>query len=1606
MSPRIPLAPAHTSAPPRSPGLTRSPLMGAQELEISPPTSTSNFKLHPPPVARRPVQGLPSNGGGLGLGFPPEETPQYTQSIQTCRDTETGGTNGLITICNTVRTAIVTGASTPDVSLACKKLKSRGRSPSEHSNHNLLFLDGPFISFITVQKHAAPAGSASEPIRCRTPFRARLIIGHNELGNEGCQRLFEFLCTNEGRRHAIQEISLNANNIGDEGLLAISRYLKGNQRVRELFLQNNELRGTPTVAAAFVEAINTSRLEVLSVTTNKHLSDSFLAHFLPSLDSPYLHELQLSAIGLTSSSGKLISAYLSSPRCRLHVLKCNGNSLGLQGIKPILRVMQSRNYTLRSIELFANQLQDEETESESEDSSDENTSGRTIVLTKNDIQTWKDCEALVKKILLRNTHLKREVNKQAVILLHYARPLLLEAKRRRGPVDPRVSSQPPLQLPYEPWGYDSGFSRFYPPFQFRSLPLELQHHILSFLSPSLSSSQRIRVLGYATAAKTLPSLLPPLSTVSRSVHVGNGHGTACIPDPSSIEYALGGTIWPVKSHRSTFDPICTPDRCMGSSNSLLCRREKERIEFLENVGELRHVQTSASNCDQGLETPSPKPPPSPVVRVMHLYLGSNPRTLYLITDEKDELLGRPRRALRFRLGKDRSQAIVALLPTREVDHSNLVKLTNRTVKGCLGLINVENDIFLAVVTSAVDIGNTRPSAHEPESVARIHEVCFYSLTSSTWDDPLLNEARFGPEAVDSSFRETYTNNVPVFEHPCMPLTKILSSGTFYYATEPTWDLSSRLSVRLGRDAASSRDIGTFDERFVWNEYILRSLLDFRERLDFHEREEMDRCQFLILAIQGYVGVLQMPLRAPPTDGAPTIATLAIISRLSWKRAGTRFNTRGVDDDGNCANFVETETVFSTDQHCVSYVQVRGSVPLFWEQQGLQTFGQRIQITRPHASQPAFERHFVQLMEEYGSIHVINLLGSKENEALLTSSYARHLSVARNALGDNLGLTSFDFHHAVRIGGHESVIRNLPRMESVADNIDKFGFTMCDASTDEIITEQKGVFRTNCLDCLDRTNFVEDVLSKTTLEQYLGLVRREWLASMQLWTNHRELWAENGDALSRIYAGTGALNTSFTRTGKQTLAGLLSDATKSVSRAYINNFQDRGKQIAIDMFLGNLSDQKQVTIFDPIHDTVDGIFYDQKSQYNDEYMEFEWTVHRPDMIVLGFQEIVPLTAQQIVQTDPEKRRLWEKKVMENIERKPNRKSRYVILRSEQLVGTALFVMVKEELTSVIRNVEGTSRKTGLRGMSGNKGAVGIRLDYYDTNFCFLTAHLAAGHTNIEERNADYRTIVNGLRFQKGKTIASHDNVIWLADTNYRIDLDNAAVRSYAEADDFDPLVAADQLRYAMDTGLAFTGYEEGPLLFRPTYRYDVGTDNYDTSEKMRIPAWTDRILYRGPALDLAVYSRSELRGSDHRPVFAIFRADIRIVDTVKKAALSQLLLEHIVSTQPYENLDEKLASISLPEAVGELPDPSTDDKAWWDTPDGPGGLVSIEEIHQIDLSRKGNPFESPLDSPLSASPTTSDEELYTSALALQTPLTPVPVGTRRPPPPPPPRAGKD
>lgn len=129
--------------------------------------------------------------------------------------------------------------------------------------------------------------------------------------------------------------------------------------------------------------------------------------------------------------------------------------------------------------------------------------------------------------------------------------------------------------------------------------------------------------------------------------------------------------------------------------------------------------------------------------------------------------------------------------------------------------------------------------------------------------------------------------------------------------------------------------------------------------------------------------------------------------------------------------------------------------VFWEQQGLQTFGQRIQITRPQASQPAFERHFGHLTEQYGYVHAINLLGSKDAEASLTAAYARHLHIAKAVYGEDIGITHYDFHQAVRVGGHDSVMRDL---RSVPELSPPFVTDMCWAQTVEQRIRQHGSLR--------------------------------------------------------------------------------------------------------------------------------------------------------------------------------------------------------------------------------------------------------------------------------------------------------------------------------------------------------------------------------------------------------------------------------------------------------------------------------------------------------------------------------------------------------------------
>ncbi|CAL3961944.1 unnamed protein product [Diplocarpon coronariae] len=941
-------------------------------------------------------------------------------------------------------------------------------------------------------------------------------------------------------------------------------------------------------------------------------------------------------------------------------------------------------------------------------------------------------------------------------------------------------------------------------------------------------------------------------------------------------------------------------------------------------------------------------------------------------------------------GASAPRCMVEFTDVRSADLGEYRSLSPLPVRGTLGLITINRDVFLCVVTGAAKVASVRPG----ETVEKIFGVEFHCLNSSDYDQTLGDPLDpYAAEGLD--YGQSLSRRDPL-EHPCLELQKLLGNGSFYYSTD--FDLTNRLQDRSAE--ASPFDIDNLDDSFLWNSYMISPLVKFRSRLLPPERAALDGSRILTSAIHGFVLTITIPpssapLRASRT-GLPSFLTL--ISRLSCRRAGTRFNSRGIDDDGNVANFVESETIYwsptvaaqadpSTSERptgiCFSYAQIRGSVPVFWEQAaGLIPGQQKIAITRsPEGTQPAFDKHFGELEQNYGAVHVVNLLSEiKPGEAELTNLYrygVRH-SALNQADGQDsrdhqlLRETEFDFHAETKgPAGYEaaSMIRRL--IESSADgfayylseDIDDAGEPSSKKASRRtvVVLQQEGVFRTNCLDCLDRTNLIQTIISQMAMESFL--THRGELAASDFWMRHSSLWADNGDALSRIYAGTGALKSSFTRHGKMSLAGAIADARKSATRLYINNFADKGRQNTIDVLLGRMLGQAPVYLFDPISDYVTAELSKRSAEFQstesinlwagsfnlngrtngiDEDLS-EWLCPRvaasqqnPEIVAVGFQEIVELSPQQIMNSDPTRKQAWESAVRKTLNRHARAagSDHYVLLRSGQLVGAALCIFVKSSVLANIKNVEGSVKKTGMSGMAGNKGAVAIRMDYANTPICFVTAHLAAGFANYEERNRDYGTIHHGLRFQRNRGIDNHDSVIWMGDFNYRIGLGPDKVRQLIKAGDLELLYENDQLNLQMVAGLTFPHYSEARITFNPTYKYDLGNDVYDTSEKARIPAWTDRILRKGSNLRQINYNTAPLRFSDHRPVYATFQCTVSIVDEDRREALSREIYERrrsevggVSANDPQDDSDEE-DLVDYDSIEPGLPPASSDARKWW------------------------------------------------------------------------------
>lgn len=244
---------------------------------------------------------------------------------------------------------------------------------------------------------------------------------------------------------------------------------------------------------------------------------------------------------------------------------------------------------------------------------------------------------------------------------------------------------------------------------------------------------------------------------------------------------------------------------------------------------------------------------------------------------------------------------------------------------------------------------------------------------------------------------------------------------------------------------------------------------------------------------------------------------------------------------------------------------------------------------------------------------------------------------------------------------------------------------------------------------------------------------------------------------------------------------------------------------------------------------------------------------------------------------------------------NRDEKFTLITYQQLVGVCLYVFVRPEFAPHIRDVAVDSVKTGLGGATGNKGAVSIRFRYHSTSLCFVCSHFAAGQSNISDRNADYCEAIKKIMFPKGRNMLSHDYVFWCGDFNYRINMCREDVIGLVGDRDWDALLSADQLNIERGNGHCFKGFHEGTIAFPPTYKYDLFSDDYDTSEKMRVPAWTDRVLWRRRQLrrenppgwspgNIHYYGRAELKQSDHRPILAVLDIEVLQVNERKREAV--------------------------------------------------------------------------------------------------------------------------
>lgn len=942
-----------------------------------------------------------------------------------------------------------------------------------------------------------------------------------------------------------------------------------------------------------------------------------------------------------------------------------------------------------------------------------------------------------------------------------------------------------------------------------------------------------------------------------------------------------------------------------------------------------------------------------------------------------------------------NKVIVEFIRTELLNLVGFVDITpsktrhNKVLIGFLGFLNVKGYIHLGFITRSTKVASPRLG----ECICMINEVDFYCLNSDHYDSWInKNEDEISSQANDEI--ESTSG------YPAGSVKKLLSLGNFYFSKD--FDVTTNLQERgfaTGSKANSATDVAYF-RRFCWNTYMVSDLFEFRGRLSLYEREQFDRAGFLTVITRGYAKTLNVKL-ADEED-----ALITLISKQSCIKNGALFGEWGCDDKGYVSNYVESEVIVYTELFCFSYIIIRGNVPSFWELQNnfskknilSSKNSKRVVFTRSfEAAQHAFALHFDSLNQHFGDMHVVNCLLQNEDtyKGQLNRNFKEHLRVLADSRAKTTDQSQEGEIHdpaTVPLNSYRLTSTDLPIstsfvkkvgysvsnpgeiVEPLADAMLDFGAMFFDLKRLSYIGRQLGVFRVNSFDCLTKANFV----SKIICQEVIDLAFRDMGigSNHDLHVRHSQLWAENDDTLKKLtqsfLSSTSKIESSSSSNSKNTFK-------QQVTRKYLNVVGEvRPSEVAMLKLLGRLQDQDGIRLYNPFHQYVELEINKRASEFsylkeirifastfnvngkvsNDLNLK-EWFFSSEkhydqdyDLVCVGLEEIVELTPGKMINVKSDNFVSWEQLIKALLDKHSPAKEKYLPLWSWQMGGLAIMLFIKESQIGSISGIEGAVKKTGLGGISGNKGGIAISFNYSRTLICFICSHLAAGLGNVDERHQNYKAIAKGITFSKHKKIRDHDAVIWMGDLNYRIGLQIDQVKALIESKRFQKLFEYDQLNKQMANGETFPFYDEMEITFAPTYKFNNNSNLYDTSEKQRIPAWTDRILSKskGNILRQEVYdSAHQIIFSDHRPVYAVFIASVIMINgAAKKAIMADI----------YDNYKRVVGDINVlitandvsrfVDDVGDdiIPPPSSDSSKWW-LEGGNSAKVTIAELQDDD-----------------------------------------------------------